>query len=177
MPTILIVMCSWLIFWLKLDTADQVIYTIWIVSKSLKRNKSENQPHNFLSGITGSIVNVDHGDNKWGNTRSFTPSVLCKGTDLVHHSLRKHCHRHFICVTRSSFCFQAIDIWMFSGLFFVIGSLLKGALMNFIHKCNSEEQKEWLLKKERCLNRICRIVFPAAYILFNITYWSYYTNK
>ena len=41
MPTILIVMCSWLIFWLKLDTADQVIYTTWILLKSLKENKSE----------------------------------------------------------------------------------------------------------------------------------------
>ena len=86
MPTILIVMCSWLIFWLKLDTADQVICTIWIVSKSLKKGKSNTQSYHFLSGITGSIANVNYGHNKWSNTRSFTTGVLRKGTNLVIHS-------------------------------------------------------------------------------------------
>ena len=84
--------------------------------------------------------------------------------------------------------FQAIDIWMFTGLSFVIASLLVGALVNYVRNSNTKEhssdnsitRKRFNITKENGklyhsnINNVSKILFPVVYVIFNIVYWIYY---
>ena len=87
--------------------------------------------------------------------------------------------------------FQAIDIWMLTGLSLVIASLLEGALVSYIETCNinntdntnnsclscvkkkcTENEKRWLNKSN--VNKMSRTLFPLVYLVFVVIYWSTY---
>ena len=95
--------------------------------------------------------------------------------------------------------FQAVDVWSMGGLFFVIGSLLEGALANYIDKYE-KEVKEWCARlscfkhrqkevtslqnrdryyslTKRNVNKVSRVIFPIAYGVFNAFYWVHYTEQ
>lgn len=40
-------------------------------------------------------------------------------------------------------------------------------------QCTEEEKKAYL-KKALTVDRVCRILFPVIFLIFNIAYWSYY---
>ena len=76
--------------------------------------------------------------------------------------------------------FQAIDIWMFSGLSFVIAALVEGAFVN-----NTDSQKKVEVSSTSQRNKkgritrnqvktVSRVLFPLSYLIFNVGYWVYY---
>lgn len=40
----------------------------------------------------------------------------------------------------------------------------------------TEEEKRANLKKAITVDRSCRIIFPLAFLIFNVVYWSYYLH-
>ena len=74
---------------------------------------------------------------------------------------------------------------MFTGLSFVVVSLLEAALVNYIENCNKEKRIFSCIRKKKILpapnqkgslhiTTVSRVLFPLVYIIFNIVYWAYY---
>lgn len=68
---------------------------------------------------------------------------------------------------------------MFVGLFFIVASLVVGALINYLatkkEKVTEPDRKRFVSSKS--VKTAVRLAFPIAYLVFNIAYWVTYLNK
>ncbi len=87
-------------------------------------------------------------------------------------------------------------MWMFTGLSFVIASLLEGATVSYLEACETEGQnakvgcfpgkknmdqgdtddKETRRLIGLVIHKVSRVLFPLAYVMFFISYWMFYVK-
>ncbi len=80
---------------------------------------------------------------------------------------------------------QAVDVWVFVGLAFIMPSLVEGAVANVFEKrqtnnkvssSTKSEKKNEILSGQK-VHSFSKICFPFAYLTFNIIYWIIYLKK
>ncbi len=71
------------------------------------------------------------------------------------------------------FLLQAIDVWMFVGQFFIVVSLLLGALIYhlLLKEEKGADQRRCLISAKKILITT-RLTLPIGYCVFNIIYWT-----
>ncbi|KAK2170536.1 hypothetical protein LSH36_2g06026 [Paralvinella palmiformis] len=84
-----------------------------------------------------------------------------------------------------------VDLWMMMGMVFVFAALIEYAILNSLerhakqktqkpgdYKIDEETPEKKKPRKDPSdrVDEVSRIIFPLAFIIFNLVYWPYYTS-
>ncbi len=129
-------------------------------------------PFIFFSDFIGSFADVNHGHTECHYSVTIAPGGLCEGVNFQKKGLQmlKFVIIFGLLQTYTFLCLQAIDIWTFVGLFFVVISLVEGIFIGQGSK-ESERQQENCRNVQRTLHKLSRVAFPVCFLLFVLLYW------
>lgn len=164
LPTFLIVMISWVSFWLHVDaTPARVtlgVTTLLTLTTVASGIRTQLPPVSYVKAI-----------DVWIGACS----VMVFGA-LLEFTLVNYLSRRKVRIPE-----QKTTLKMFSKsrqvLEFYKGDMsaeCKNQTENIDRAACTEEDKRAYLKRALTVDRVCRILFPVIFAVFNIAYWSYY---
>ncbi len=125
----------------------------------------------IFSGFFGCAADVDHHHIECHHSDTFTSGGICKGVNLKEWTKVGNLNVLFLkkLLAVADRFLQAIDIWTFVGIFFVVISLLEGVFVDRGQTVCEQNRRT----AQRKIHKLSRIVFPLCYILFVLIYCMY----
>ncbi|XP_028968619.1 glycine receptor subunit alpha-2-like [Galendromus occidentalis] len=166
LPTILIVVISWVSFWLDVDAIPARV-TLGVTTLLTISSKASSDKFPFLAGagIQSNLPPVSYvkAMDVWmGTCTSFVFSALLEFT-VVNYLWRHNSGHHCIVLHHNDS----------NG-----GAMLVQATKTGGAESVTTRSRDWDTKlRAKRIDRMSRIGFPALFIVFNILYWPYYMRQ